>query len=81
MKHFKWAFALLVVLLAGCTGVDPIRHRAERDSHALAVNCAEGWFTGQPVPGPEAQRLVRNALADWGTRLDSDAKLLPGGLK
>lgn len=72
--------ALAAVLLASCA-VDPLRYKAEVDSHALAVQCADGWFTGQPVPSAEDQRLVRKAFADWAARLEAEAKLLPGGGK
>lgn len=70
---------LACLLMPSCSGVDPVRHRAERASHALAVRCADGWFQGLPNT-PDDQRLVRQSLDDWGSRLDRDAQLLaPGG--
>ena len=73
------SITLACLLLPSCSGVDPIRYRAERASHALAVRCAEGWFQGLPNT-PDDQRLVRQSLDDWGSRLDRDAQLLaPGG--
>lgn len=80
-KFHRWSLLVVLLLLASCSGVDTVRYRAERASHALAVRCADGWFKGLPST-PDDQRLVRQSLDYWGSRLDRDAELLtPGGGK
>jgi hypothetical protein len=79
LRPVLFALAVLAALLAAaCQGPDPVRYRAERDSHALAQRCADGWFRGLPFT-PHDQELVQKSLDDWKRRLDSDAMLLGGG--
>jgi len=66
---------LLALAAVACQGPDPIRVRAERDSHALAQRCAAGWFQGLPWT-PHDRELVEKSLADWDRRLKSDEQLL-----
>lgn len=69
---------LLLLLLPACAGgPDPLRLRAEKASHALATRCADGWFAGLPWT-PEDQRLVRQSLDDWASRLAADEAALGG---
>jgi hypothetical protein len=73
---------LLILLLVGCQGPDPLRVAADRADHKLAQRCADGWFLQLPFTA-EDERLVRQALDDWARRLASDDQLLggPGGGK
>lgn len=76
----KKAVCLILPLLlatACCGGPDPVRHRAELTSLALAKRCADGWFQGLPKTA-EDERLVRQSLADWESRLAADSKALGG---
>lgn len=72
-----WCLASLVILTSCAGGPDQIRLRAEKTSHALATRCADGWFGGLPWT-PEDQRLVRQSLDDWASRLAADEAALGG---
>jgi len=58
----------LLLVLAGCSGVDHVRLRSDKANLKLAEKCAEGWFQAKPVSA-EDQRLVNNALEDWRKRI------------
>ena len=65
---------LLCFLLASCAGtMSAARIANERANLALAHQLRDGWFTGKPIPLPQDQKLVDDALTDWGKAIDAEA--------
>ena len=65
---------LLCFLLASCAGtMSAARIANERSNLALARELRDGWFHGKPIPLPQDQKLVDDALTDWGNAIDAEA--------
>ena len=72
----------LLLAMSACigTGYDQQRYTNDRNDHALAQRCAEGWFAGMAFTDAD-KRDVEAALAGWASRLDRDATALGIGAK
>lgn len=75
MRSTRILFLAALAALSACSGPNPVRLRAERANHALAVRCADGWFRGLPFT-PHDEQLVRQALADWDRSLQAEERLV-----
>lgn len=65
---------LLLFGLGSCAGtMSAARIANERANLALAHQLRDGWFTGKPVPAAQDQKLVDDALTDWGKAIDAEA--------